>query len=506
MLAQQQLQQQALARGGGGAGTPGGAAAAAAAAAAAGGMAPADALKRQELERVYIVKQQRWLLFLRHASKCTAEEGHCPYTPHCHVARKLWEHVLSCQNGACNYPRCVASRELLKHHQRCQDQRCPVCGPVRAAMQKQRQNAMAAQQQAGHPHAALMMQQQHGQQLARSHHGARGGGGHGAKRARVEQAPQQPGTQLVERGTTGRARAPGGPEGTSLCECFAEEEIRVHLASLRLPEAKIVSGAPMSARRREAESQQIILQKTEAACKACGVEKLTFEPPPMYCNYCNVRIKPKQSYYLAQMPSQSAEAKQYFCTGCYAGFAQTIEVEGNMMLKSQLTKRKNEEDLEEPWVQCDACETWVHQICTLFNGRRNEGGESPFTCPSCILEQMSRSERTPTVNRPSSQQPASSLPRTQLSDFLENYLQTHLDAERADRARMLGKAPEEVPGAEGLCMRVVSCVDKRMDVKSQFYRAFSTQNYPDHFMYRSKARTRFRAAWRLHPPVPRLAS
>jgi E1A/CREB-binding protein len=137
----------------------------------------------------------------------------------------------------------------------------------------------------------------------------------------------------------------------------------------------------------------------------------------------------------------------------------------------------------------------VHQICTLFNGRRNEGGESAFTCPSCMLDQQLRNERTPTVNRPSSQQPASSLPRTQLSDYLENYLGQRLVLERQDRAKVLGKAPEEVPGAEGLCIRVVSCVDKRLDVKSQFYRAFAPVSYPDHFMYRSKARPRpFRAA------------
>ena len=198
------------------------------------------------------------------------------------------------------------------------------------------------------------------------------------------------------------------------------------------------------------------------------------------------------------MPSSSGEAKQYFCTGCFAGFGPQVEVEGAVMLKSQLAKRKNEEDLEEPWVQCDACQQWVHQICTLFNGRRNEGGESAFTCPSCMLDQMMRAERTPTVNRPSSQQPATSLPKTALSDYLEQYLFTRLASERQDRARVLGKTPEEVPGADGLCIRVVSCVDKRLDVKSQFYHAFSPANYPDHFMYRSKARAG--AAARAPPP------
>jgi hypothetical protein len=39
-----------------------------------------------------------------------------------------------------------------------------------------------------------------------------------------------------------------------------------------------------------------------------------------------------------------------------------------------------------------------------------------------------------------------------------------------------------------------------MDVKSQFYRAFSTPNYPDHFMYRSKARpARSSASHAQHP-------
>ena len=38
-------------------------------------------------------------------------------------------------------PALHASRELLKHHQSCKDAGCPVCGPVRNAMLKQRQHA-----------------------------------------------------------------------------------------------------------------------------------------------------------------------------------------------------------------------------------------------------------------------------------------------------------------------------------------------------------------------------
>merc|ERR1719478_90561 len=112
-------------------------------------------MTEEHIKKAYIVKQQRWLLFLRHASKCQAAEGQCQYTPHCHVAKSLWEHVLKCTNSQCQYPRCLASRELLKHHQNCKDARCPVCGPVRSAMLKQRSQVLMQQQQHAAGAAAL---------------------------------------------------------------------------------------------------------------------------------------------------------------------------------------------------------------------------------------------------------------------------------------------------------------------------------------------------------------
>lgn len=92
-----------------------------------------------------IVKQQRWLLYLHHASKCQAAVGECPITPNCHAAKQLLEHALTCSRTSCNYPRCIATRELLEHHRSCKDAGCLVCGPVRNVMRKQRQRTLDGQ-------------------------------------------------------------------------------------------------------------------------------------------------------------------------------------------------------------------------------------------------------------------------------------------------------------------------------------------------------------------------
>lgn len=54
-------------------------------------------------------------------------------------------------------------------------------------------------------------------------------------------------------------------------------------------------------------------------------------------------------------------------------------------LQADLEKKKNDEETEEGWVQCDVCELWVHQICGLFNKGRNKE-DTPYVCPSCLLD------------------------------------------------------------------------------------------------------------------------
>ncbi|MCH82710.1 histone acetyltransferase HAC1-like, partial [Trifolium medium] len=70
--------------------------------------------------------QQRWLLFLLHARKCSAPEGRCQEHS-CSSARKLCKHIDGCTLRHCPVPRCHHTRVLLHHFIHCKDPCCPVC-------------------------------------------------------------------------------------------------------------------------------------------------------------------------------------------------------------------------------------------------------------------------------------------------------------------------------------------------------------------------------------------
>lgn len=229
-------------------------------------------------------------------------------------------------------------------------------------------------------------------------------------------------------------------------------------------------------------------QMSDNACRLCAVEKLTFEPPPIYCTACGARIKRNASYYT----TGSGDTRHYFCVPCYNEVrSENVEMEGMIYPKSKLERKKNDEETEEAvctfnipdynvplwdsycprilgkiilflmyythalscvvlkipecwllqWVQCDKCNLWQHQVCALFNGRRNEG-DSEYICPECCCIEMERGERK---SLPSSAVlGAKDLPKTFLSDHLEQRLTRKLKQERAERAKAQGKNMDEV--------------------------------------------------------------
>ncbi|KAK9866771.1 hypothetical protein WJX84_010523 [Apatococcus fuscideae] len=482
-------------------------------------LAGLSAEQRQELQqkKEYVAKQQRWLLFLRHCAKCTVPEGQCQYSSSCTVAKQLWRHILNCADPDCSYPRCVSSRELLKHHQKCQSSGCPVCTPVKQYVQRQRMMIQSRENTMQRQHnldgrqltqVQLAEQQRREQQQAqlaavrsRAHSGQGGmmGVGHGMApnfpHVKMEGGPRMP-PGMVPTMNGARPSSTLGPshdeppgkrrcvvvsekQATSLCEAQSADDIEGHLHDLRAPNG----------------NRPII--RDDNTCQACGGTRLTFEPPILYCSACEQRIKRNHCYFTTPAALKKTDIGQgVWCQSCYTSSESTglstvqeagagLRGLGKGLNKADLEKRKNDEEQEEAWVQCDACSAWVHQICGMFNKGRNSDNVS-YVCPMCLLDGLRKRERKPITNRPQALLDARDIQRTDLSDFLENRLRTELAKERAQRAAGRNLSPHQVETAEGLTIRVVNNVSQRLDVKAHFSAAFQAEGYPDGFKYQQK--------------------
>ncbi|KAK8630096.1 hypothetical protein V6N13_078907 [Hibiscus sabdariffa] len=294
--------------------------------------------------------------------------------------------------------------------------------------------------------------------------------------ATIEREPDSIKQETVTQSSESAAGTKSGKptiKGVSLTELFTPEQVREHITGLR----RWVGQSKAKAEKNQAMEHSM----SENSCQLCAVEKLTFEPPPIYCSPCGARIKRNAMYYTMG----AGDTRHYFCIPCHnEARGDSIVVDGTAIPKARLEKKKNDEEIEEWWVQCDKCEAWQHQICALFNGRRNDGGQAEYTCPNCYIAEVERGERKPLPQ--SAVLGAKDLPRTILSDHIEQRLFRRLKQERQERARVQGKSYDEVLGAEALVIRVVSSVDKKLEVKQRFLEIFQEQNYPLEFPYKSK--------------------
>ncbi|CAI8601495.1 unnamed protein product [Vicia faba] len=527
--------------------------------------------------------QQRWLLFLLHARRCSAPEGRCQERC-CSSAQNLCKHIDGCTLGRhCPYPRCHHTRVLLRHFMHCKDPCCPVCVFVRnyrrafqlkAQIQPESQSSLPSvvngscksynitamssrlisnptlvveTSEGLHPslkrikiehctqsvnlekdnsvsssisanceslvsrdaqsqiypnveksisikseltevkaevqsHAKLSDMKMDsnnvdnkipsGEPVKNDDPGNLARPDNMKNEKEIGQDRQENVTQHSENAAGTKSGKPK-IKGVSLTELFTPEQVREHITGLR----QWVGQSKSKAEKNQAMEHSM----SENSCQLCAVEKLTFEPPPIYCTTCGVRIKRNNMYYTMG----TGDTRHYFCIPCYNDArTEHIVVDGTPISKSRLEKKKNDEETEEWWVQCDKCEAWQHQICALFNGRRNDGGQAEYTCPNCYIEEVERGERKPLPQ--SAVLGAKDLPRTILSDHIEQRLFKRLKHERTERARFHGKSYDEVPGADSLVVRVVSSVDKKLEVKQRFLEIFQEENYPTEFPYKSK--------------------
>jgi hypothetical protein len=160
------------------------------------------------------------------------------------------------------------------------------------------------------------------------------------------------------------------------------------------------------------------------ACALCGREKLLFEPPVFYCNgpKCSSQRIRRNSYYYV-----GGNNKYHWCHQCYGDLKdnQELQMPDATFRKQDLIKKKNDEVREESWVHCDRCNRWIHQICGLFNTRKNQDQRSEYVCPRCTMEERKKKGQ---IEGTSKTPMAADLQRTKLSEFLENHIHGKVEA------------------------------------------------------------------------------
>ncbi|KAL3526686.1 hypothetical protein ACH5RR_011342 [Cinchona calisaya] len=258
----------------------------------------------------------------------------------------------------------------------------------------------------------------------------------------------------------------------SLVDFLNSMQIKEHICSLSQPVGQRIT----------TESNENALDNCvgENTCQLCNMGKLVFSPAPLYCSRCGFPIKHNLIYYWAL---DEMGSRHCFCTRCFKeSRGGRISIQGFCISKAQLQKKKNNEENEEPWVQCDKCERWQHQICGLYNAKIDTEGKAKYICPNCRLEEIKNGEHVPLPSAFG----AKDLPRTKLSDHIEERLFRQLKREREERAKFLSKDFDEVPGTAELVVRVVLSVNKLLRVNQSFLEIFPGENYPEEFPYKSK--------------------
>ncbi|GKD02345.1 histone acetyltransferase HAC1-like protein isoform X3, partial [Tanacetum coccineum] len=256
-------------------------------------------------------------------------------------------------------------------------------------------------------------------------------------------------------------------QSVSLADFFTADQIKQHLLSFTSQKDASGNRPPSNGHN---------------TCQVCSMEKLAFAPAPIYCSSCEIRIKRNVGYYRS---ANEMGVRHCFCMSCYRGsHGNNILLRGFSIPKAHLQKAKNDEEKEDSWVQCDKCQCWQHRTCGLYNDEKDVEGKAEYICPKCYLEEIESGTRVPLPQATASE--AKDLPKTNLSDHIEERLFKRLNQEREEMSKISGMEPSEIPAAEGLVVRVVVSVEKHLEVMQKFIDILHGEDYPSGFSYRSK--------------------
>jgi len=193
------------------------------------------------------------------------------------------------------------------------------------------------------------------------------------------------------------------------------------------------------------------------------------------------RIRRNATYYT------DTSKLNHWCTSCYSSMKENekhILDNGKEVHKKDLQKLKNDALAEEAWVQCDNCHNWVHQICALFNGRRNKTSAS-YTCPKCHIIEAKVNDNAKRNDRQSFKS-AKDLSHCIMSKFIEKGLLETLDKEYRRRAQSRKCLLEKVERVNNLNVRVVSNMEKIHFVREKMLERYGNRGYPSEFPVRTK--------------------
>ncbi|OQS01531.1 histone acetyltransferase [Achlya hypogyna] len=125
-------------------------------------------------------------------------------------------------------------------------------------------------------------------------------------------------------------------------------------------------------------------------CGLCEEKCINFEPPLVMClGKCGQRLRRHAAYFM------TPDGQLNWCAKCVPKLPE-FTFGDRVVMKAELVKAKFQEELTEPWVQCDSCMGWVHQVCALFNSEIIVDDDVPFTCALCRLHALESQYVAPT--------------------------------------------------------------------------------------------------------------
>merc|ERR1712226_752760 len=139
-------------------------------------------------------------------------------------------------------------------------------------------------------------------------------------------------------------------------------------------------------------------------------------------------------------------------------------LKNSLVNKSEFEKVKNDHLDLEPFVTCTECNRKMHQVCVLHLDFIWENG---FICDKCRDAKELGKRKENRFN-------AASLPQTKLGAHIESRVNNFVKSQESDEAGFVH-------------IRIVSSVDKTMDVRPGMRKRYDAEQFADSFPYRAKA-------------------